>query len=329
MNKVLVLGANSFAGSQFVLQALDDFERVIGINRSAEIAQIFLPYTKHRNANNYQFFQLDINNDLLTICNLLDHEKPSVIVDFAGQGMVAESWAHPEQWYQTNILAKVKLHDFLKGKIWLKRYVRVSTPEVYGSQGDLSKESFNYQPSTPYAVSHAAIDMSLRAFYRQYGFPVVFTRFSNFYGPGQQLYRIVPRAIIYALTGRTLELHGGGTSVRAFIYGEDAANALLAAIKLGKLGEVYHFSTSDFVSIRELIERIYKQLDVSFLDEVEIVADRAGKDANYLMDDSKAKTELLWQPQYSLDQGLSSSINWVKDNLSEITALPLNYQHKA
>ena len=101
--------------------------------------------------------------------------------------MVAESWTAPAQWYTTNIVAKVRLHDWLRQQSWLERYVRISTPEVYGSHDTLQPESWHLNPSTPYAVSHAAIDLSLRAFHAHYGFPVVFTRFANFYGPGQQL----------------------------------------------------------------------------------------------------------------------------------------------
>jgi len=323
-----VLGANSFAGSQLIAELLANNYHVVGINRSAENSDIFLPYKTSQFRENYQFHQLDINKDFDTVCDVIDLQKPSVIFDLAGQGMVAESWAAPEQWYQTNILAKVKLHQHLKSLDSLEKYIRVSTPEVYGSQDSLSVESKLYAPSTPYAVSHAAIDMSLETFYRQFDFPVVFTRFSNFYGAGQQLYRIIPRTIIYALTGRVLELHGGGTSIRAFIDGRDVANGLVKTAEKGRIGEVYHFSTSDFISIRELVELILKRLNLNFEQHVKVVADRPGKDANYLMDDSKAKTELGWQQTVSLVEGIDHTITWVKANLEQIKHLELNYQHK-
>lgn len=327
--KLLVLGANSFAGAQLISQALSSFKTVIGINRSPEHSDIFLPYKQQIRKANYRFYQLDINHDFDAICQLLTQEQPDYIIDLAGQGMVAESWQTPEQWYQTNIVAKVKLHNFLKDHTWLKKYIRVSTPEVYGSQESLSAESALYNPSTPYAVSHAAIDMSLKAFYQQYNFPVVFTRFSNFYGAGQQLYRIIPRTIIYGLTGKTLELHGGGTSVRAFIHGDDVANALLKTVELGKQGETYHFSTDDFVSIKELVETIYQQMDLPFEQHVKVVGDRLGKDANYFMSDNKARAELQWQPTITLNKGVSGTIDWVKANINEINSLALNYCHKA
>lgn len=327
-SKLLVLGANSFAGAQLVKHAISSFQTVIGINRSAEHSEIFLPYKQQTKKANYHFYQLDINLDFDAICQLLVKEQPEYIIDLAGQGMVAESWQTPEQWYQTNIVAKVKLHNFLKDQTWLKKYIRVSTPEVYGSQKSLSTESALYNPSTPYAVSHAAIDMSLKAFYHQYNFPVIFTRFSNFYGAGQQLYRIIPRTIIYGLTNKTLELHGGGVSVRAFIHGDDVADALLKTVEYGQIGEAYHFSNDEFVSIRELVELIYQKMALPFEQHVKVVGDRLGKDANYFMSDKKARAELHWQPKVSLNQGISGTIDWVKNNIDEINTLELNYCHK-
>src|SRR5919108_5705205 len=231
MARVAVLGSNSFAGAVFVDSAISAGDEVLGINRSPEPSPIFLPYRNNARASAYRFRQLDLNRDFNAVCAALAEFGPAFVVDFAGQGMVAESWSRPEQWYETNIVAKVKLHEFLRTQPGLKKYVRVSTPEVYGSTSQLVREQQSYAPSTPYAVSHAAIDMSLGAFHRNYGFPVVLTRFANFFGPGQQLYRIVPRTIIYALTGRRLKLDGGGTAVRAFIHSRDVAAALLRVLE--------------------------------------------------------------------------------------------------
>jgi dTDP-glucose 4,6-dehydratase len=329
MDRILVLGSNSFAGSQYIAQSLNDNNQIVGINRSAENNDIFLPYKNTEKSQNYQFKQLDINNDFAKITAYLNYFQPDVIVDFAGQGMVAESWQHPEQWYQTNIVSKAKLHNFLKDKSWLKKYIRISTPEVYGSSNNLIDENAVYNPSTPYAVSHAAIDMSLKAYQKQYDFPVVFTRYSNFYGPGQQLYRIIPRTIIYALTNQTLQLHGGGKAIRAFIHGQDVASAINASIKSGVVGETYHFSTDSFVSIKDLVKQIHDLMGLEHDKLVTVSEDRPGKDLQYLMDDSKAKEQLNWQPSVSLTEGLKQTIEWVRLNLNEINSLPLNYQHKA
>jgi len=328
MARIAVLGSNSFAGAWFVDVALSAGHGVLGVNRSAEGSAIFLPYRANSRAKDYVFRQLDLNRDAEAICEALVAYEPEYIVDFAGQGMVAESWRRPEQWYRTNIVAKVRLHDFLRQQPWLRKYVRASTPEVYGSAAHRIREDQPYAPSTPYAVSHAAIDMSLAAFFRNYGFPMVLTRFANFYGPGQQLYRIVPRTVIYALAQRKLQLHGGGTSIRAFIHARDVAEGMLAVVERGRPGEVYHFSPDDFHSIREVVETICIQLGVPFDTVAQVAADRPGKDQAYLMDAGKARSELGWSPRYSLAQGVRETIRWVQDNFDEIRSLEWDYVHK-
>jgi len=324
-----VLGSNSFAGAALVARLVNDGAEVIGFNRSPESSEIFLPYRQSPNASRYTFYQADINNDLDFIAETLEKFRPQIVIDFAGQGMVAESWQNPAQWYTTNIVAKVRLHDRLRTYPWLERYIRISTPEVYGSQEECIRESWNYNPSTPYAVSHAAIDMSLRAFHQNHGFPVVFTRFANFYGPGQQLYRIVPRTIIYALTGRKLQLHGGGTSIRAFIEASDVADGIVRTINQGVPGQIYHFSSDRFLTIKEVVEIICERVGIAFSSLAEVSPDRAGKDQAYLMDASKAKENLGWMEKVSFEAGVDTTIAWVKANLKEIESLPLNYIHKA
>ncbi len=326
--KGVVLGSTSFAGACFVHKALEQDMHIIGTSRSEEPQSIFLPYKKSSKLSNFTYHKLDLNADNSKIIDLIMEEKPDFIVDFAGQGMVAQSWDWPEQWYNSNIVAKVKIHNALKEASFLKRYIRISTPEVYGHTDGLIAESTNYNPSTPYAVSHAAIDMSLMAYHRQYDFPVILCRFANFYGSGQQLYRITPRAIYCALTGETLPLHGGGTSIRAFIHGKDVSSGIMKAMTDGKSGEIYHFSTSEFVTIRELVEQIAESADVDIDSFTEITADRPAKDPAYFMDSKKAETELDWTPKYNLADGIADTYKWVQKNIETIKALPKVYTHK-
>ena len=124
--------------------------------------------------------------------------------------MVAQSWARPEHWYQTNTLAMTRLHQRLRGMDFLKKFVHASTPEVYGSTSGLVSEAAPFNPSTPYAISKAACDMSLFAYHRAYGFPAVLTRSANVCGPGQALYRIIPKTVLCVLTGQRLRLEGAG-----------------------------------------------------------------------------------------------------------------------
>lgn len=328
ISRCAVLGSNSFAGAAFIAKALKDGVEVLGFNRSPEASAIFLPYRRSRNVGLYRFVRADINHDLDSITTHLEAFRPQAIIDFAGQGMVAESWANPEQWYTTNLLAKVRLYERLRKYSWLEKYVRISTPEVYGSSNDRLDESCCYNPTTPYAVSHAAIDMSLAALHQQYGFPVVIGRFANFFGAGQQLYRIVPRTIVYALIGKRLQLHGGGHSIRAFIHSADVSAGIVACLISGVPGQKYHFAPERFLTIREVVETICRRLGTSFESFVETSEDRPGKDMAYLMDSSKARRELGWRETMTFEQGVDETIGWVRENLDEIKQLPLDYIHK-
>jgi dTDP-glucose 4,6-dehydratase len=269
-----------------------------------------------------------LNQHFDEIVALIKKYKPANVIDLAGQGMVAESWQDPAQWYTTNIISKVKLHQVLKDCDFLNRYVRVSTPEVYGHSDDVMKETHIMNPSTPYAVSHAAIDMSLLAFHKQYQFPVILTRFANFYGPHQQLYRIIPRTILYSMLGKKLPLHGGGVTERMFIYADDVSSGIYQAVQKGKTGEVYHFTNGPLISIKDLVTKICDAMNIETSALVEIAEERAGKDYKYEMDASKSVTELGWKPQYSLEQGLQKTIDWARQHIDSLKSLPLNYIHK-
>jgi len=327
-NKILVLASNSFSGSNFINNQLSLGHKVLGLSRSKEINPVFLPYKKNKNLENFKFFQYDINNDLDDIIDLIKKEKVSKIVNFAAQSMVGQSWDNPEHWYMTNTVSTINFHNKLKNLEFLNKYIHISTPEVYGNCQGLVQEHNNYHPSTPYATSRAAADMSLKNFYDTYNFPVVFTRAANVFGESQQLYRIVPKAILSFLTKEKLPLHGGGHSVRSFIHMDDVSDATNKILEKGKTGDIYHISTTKNISIRELVQMTAEQLGVSFEDNVEITEDRKGKDGSYLLDSTKLRNTLNWNDTISLETGIDRTIKWVKDNFDDLLKQPLQYIHK-
>jgi len=327
MDKIIVIGSNSFSGAHFADYALEQGLDVVGISRSPEPHPLFLPYKKRGNAP-FRFFQCDLNEDLVTIMKIIEDFRPDYVVNFASQSMVAESWHNPEHWFITNVVATIKFHDHLRKCDFLKKYVHVSTPEVYGTCKGIVKENTNYCPSTPYAVSRAAADMSLMTFHKAYNFKVAFTRAANVYGPGQQLYRIIPRTILFFLIGRKLQLHGGGASSRSFIHIRDVADGTLRTTRQASPGEIYHLSTTRNISIRALVEMIAKQLSIDFDKNIDVAEERVSQDATYLLDSSAARGMLGWQDQISLEQGIEETIAWVKDNLDILKQLPLDYIHK-
>lgn len=325
---VLILGSNSFAGATLCRTLLKNGHRVIGVSRSSISVPTSLLIEDSISPSNYYFKQLDINYALNQLESLMDFEKPDYIFDFAGQGMVAESWINPEQWLHTNLVSKTKLLEILRQKNWLKRYVRASTPEVYGSNEDKILESDKYSPTTPYAITHASIDMMLMAYHARYGFPCVIGRFANFYGPGQQLYRIVPKTILTANRGLKLPLHGGGISERAFIFSDDINSALMSLATLGQPGHVYNFSPSELVSIKSLVGMILEYLKFDPDEYIEIASERPSKDHKYLMDSKKSEFELNWAPKVNLRDGLGQTIEWFNTYSASFSHLPLEYSHK-
>ena len=148
----VVLGSNSFSGATFVATALADGARVIGISRSPEPDEALLPYMWAPHER-FTFHALDFNRDLDRIEALIREARPEYVVNFAAQSMVAQSWDNPEHWYQTNVVATARLVDRLRKMDFLKKFVQISTPEVYGSTSGLVKETAPFHPSTPYAVS--------------------------------------------------------------------------------------------------------------------------------------------------------------------------------
>lgn len=328
--KVCVVGSNSFSGANYCKFLLEQGYEVIAMSRSPEPVDALLPYkwVGVEKLKQLTFHQLDLNNDLLAIEQLLDKEKPSHIYNFAAQSMVGQSWEFPEHWFMTNAVSTIKFHNVLRQKDYMDRYIHISTPEVYGSCSGFVQEDHVYNPSTPYAVSRAAADMSLKTFFDVHQFPVISTRAANVYGEGQQLYRIIPKTIMCILLGQKLPLHGGGHSERSFIHMDDVSDATLKIAEKGEVGSTYHISTKETVSIRSLVKMICEMMQVEFENVCEVTDDRPGKDAAYLLDASRLRNTLGWQDKVSLTEGLERTIKWASDNFEVLKTQSSTYIHK-
>jgi len=324
----VVIGSNAFSGASFVDYLLGQGYTVIGCSRSPEPHAAFLPYKWAERPGKFRFYQYDLNRDLEALMDLMHREKPAYVVNFAAQSMVAESWKHPDHWFMTNVVSTVRFHERPRECGFLKKYVHITTPEVYGSTSGSINENAPFNPSTPYAVSRAAADMSLKTFFAAYGFPVVFTRAANVFGPGQQLYRIISRTILFFRLARKLQLHGGGHSERSFIHIRDVSDATERVMRDGRLGEAYHISTTRTITVRKLVEMICERMKVKFDDCVEVVGERLGKDAAYLLNSDKVRSQLGWQDRVSLEQGIDETINWVDRWMADLKQQPFDYIHK-
>ena len=257
--KILILGCGSFAGQAYFSHCLAQGIDTYGINRSKPKSQFYWPWIKEYDINKRWYIH-NLYSSPESIIERINMIKPDKIVDFMGQGMVAQSWQDPSLWYQVNVTNKAKLLNSLVNSSYLQSYIRASTPEVYGSSNAPMTTDLGFNPSTPYAVSHAAIDAHIRCLGRQYDFPYFIARFANFYGVGQQLYRVIPRLIISALTSTTFTLDGGGSSLRSFIYSSDICSAIDSLPSSPRNTKEYHFSGNEKKSLFYVRQFFYQVL---------------------------------------------------------------------
>lgn len=330
LRKAFVLASNSFTGAHFVDYLLSETEvQVSGVSRSSEYDKAYLPYRYGKEpGERFQFHQLDVNRDLERIMELADRMKPDLVVNFAAQGEVRNSWNWPVEWYETNCMSVVRLSEALRERDYVQRYVSVSTPEVYGKTGLDIVENETYRPSTPYAVSKLAGDLHLQAIQKRFDFPVVYTRSANLYGIHQQLYRIIPRTVIYLKLGKTLTLHGGGKTERAFVHARDVARATYLAAAKAESGEVFHVAPEgELRSIASVVQMICGMMGKRFEDAVEMTEENFGQDARFSLDASKARRELGWETQVSFEEGVEEVVRWISDNWKLISRETLDYVH--
>jgi dTDP-glucose 4,6-dehydratase len=330
MKKIVVIGSNSFSGSDFIDHALTETNFLIhGISRSPEKSSLFLPYKENANLNLFSFHQMDLNQNMVELKKLLLDIKPEYLINFAAQSEVGPSWEHPEQWFRTNAVAIAELGIFLKDQDWLQRYVHISSPEVYGTCEGTVREDAPLNPSTPYAASKAAGDLMLFTLVKNFNFPLVMIRSTNVYGAHQQLFKIIPRSVIFLKKGKTIELHGGGQAIKSFIHIRDISCGELLAMLNGKTGQIYHLSPSDSgIAIKNVVRLICDEMGKDFNSCTNAVAERIGQDKAYIIDSSKARKELGWNPKIPLNEGVRDVIRWAETNWDEILRQPLEYIHK-
>lgn len=330
MPKYLVLGSNAFSGQDFIDLLLDQPQaNVIGVSRSPEYPAFRLRYKTRADLSRFRFVEIDLNKQMPDLLALLEAEKPEYIVNFAAQSEVAPSWEHPDQWFETNTVALAKMINYLRKQNWLKRYLHISSPEAYGNCVGTVTETTPDNPSTPYAASKAAADMLIAVYQKQYGLPATYVRATNIYGARQQLFKIIPRTAIYLKLGKKIQLHGGGVAVKSYIHVRDVSRGELAILHEGKVGERYHLSPDDGIAVRDVVRSIAETTGKRFEDCVEIVAERPGQDAAYVIDSSKARRELGWRPTISFADGIRETSEWVDRHWDEIRNHPLDYLHKA
>jgi dTDP-glucose 4,6-dehydratase len=329
-NKIILFGSNSFAGRAFIKYCLKKGYHVTATSRSSEVKRKFRIYDSVANKDNFKYIKFDINNlsQRKKIFSYITKNKIQKIIDFSSQSMVGESWEKPEDWIRTNCLGKLKLIESLLNIKHPIKFIRISTPEVYGNNSLPILENDKFSPSTPYAVTQATADNFFNIYSKFKNLNVINLKFANFYGPGQQLYRIIPKTIMYILLKKKLEIHGNGSSIRSFIFSDDFCSAIIKAFKYGKKGQTYNISSTEVVTIKNLVKILCKKMKYPFNKLVYFSKDRLAKDQKYLLNSKKAHKYLSWKNLTTLSKGLNNTIEWYKVNKSNLVTEEFKYHHK-
>lgn len=332
VRRAVVIGSSCFTGSHVVDALLRQTKAdVHGISRSAQPKALYLPYLQQspeRDLERFRFHQIDMVTEPDVLIRQLDELAPEIVINVAALSEVALSNDRPVEYFETNTLAVVRLVDQLRRRRYLHRYVHISSAEIFGSCTDPVSVTRRFNPSTPYAVSKASADMYLEVAARNLSLPVTIIRSTNVYGAHQQLFKIIPRTAIYILSGRMLELHGGGTSRKNFIHVRDVVDGLMLALSKD-LGGTFHLTVDSPRTVADVVRMVCDQMDAEYDEVVRVVGERLGQDAWYRLDVSRSEAELGWSPRVSFEQGVAETVEWVRRGWHEIRDEPLEYIHRA
>ncbi len=317
--RFLVTGGAGFIGSNFVRYVLEN-RRDISIVNYDKLTYAGNLANLESVAGNpaYEFVKGDI-------CDAAAVETAmsgcDAVIHFAAESHVDRSIYEPAPVIQTNVTGTFILLEVAR-KIFLSRFVHVSTDEVYGDipPGVFADENFPLQPSSPYSASKAASDLLVRSYVRTYKFPAVITRSSNNYGPYQFPEKFVPLMITNAHSDKALPVYGDGKQQRDWLHVEDNCRGILSVLEKGKIGEVYNIGGLDLEENLTVVRRL---LDLTGKPEslVSYVPDRPGHDRRYALNCEKIETELGWSPAISLEDGLRWTIDWYKNNLQWVAGV--------
>jgi dTDP-glucose 4,6-dehydratase len=314
MKNVLVTGGAGFIGSNFINYILNegaDFN-IVNLDKltyAGNLENLIPSETK----NNYHFVKGDICNSEL-VHYLFRKYNISYVINFAAESHVDRSILGSEVFFRSNVWGTSVLLETAR-KFNVKKFLQISTDEVYGSLGPegLFTEETQLHPNSPYSASKASADLLALSFHHTYGLPVVITRCSNNYGSYQFPEKLIPLMIINLIQGKKLPVYGDGMNVRDWIYVLDHNEAVKAVLENGRVGEVYNIGASTEMTNIEIVKLLIKQLSKSN-ELIEFVKDRPGHDKRYAIDSSKIKNELGWSAKYNFEDAIERTIEWYLNN---------------
>jgi len=328
---LFVTGGAGFIGSAVIRQSIASGRRVVNLDGLTYAANLenLAAVDSHPL---YSFERCDIR-DRPAVKALFERYRPTGIMHLAAESHVDRSIDGPSDFIETNIVGTFNLLSVAKD-YWAGldapaqaafRFHHVSTDEVYGDLGvddPAFSETHAYDPSSPYSASKAASDHLVRAWHRTYGLPVVITNCSNNYGPCQFPEKLIPVVILKCLAGDPIPVYGKGENIRDWLYVDDHADALLAVLDKGHVGETYNIGGNNerrnidlVMTLCAIMDRVAPRPDGGLHNQaITYVQDRPGHDRRYAINADKIERELAWSPSIDFDDGFEKTVRWYVDN---------------
>jgi dTDP-glucose 4,6-dehydratase len=310
--RLLITGGCGFIGSNFIRYILEHYGPAEvtnvdaltyagSITNVADLAAIY--------GARYEFFQADIAN-AQQIEALMEKHSFYAVINFAAESHVDRSIDSPQNFIHSNVLGTSVMLDCAR-RHGVKRFIQISTDEVYGSLGPEGKftETSPLAPSSPYSASKAGADLLALAYHKTYDMEVLVTRCSNNYGPYQFPEKLIPLMILNALRDQPLPVYGDGRNVRDWIHVEDHCRAIFTVLLEGQPGEVYNIGGDGELRNLDVVKLI-----LSHLGKPESlichVTDRLGHDRRYAIDSAKIQGVLGWKPLHRPEEGIRATVDW-------------------
>ena len=322
MKNVIILGGGGVFANHMAKHFLDlGYSKVVAVGRNPRLPTCHT-LSVGDGDDRYEYHQIHMVFEQRRLFKLFNQVKPNLVLNYAALAY-ANSWTQSDLFYNTNLVSVVQIAEFLKNTDYLENFIQIGTSEMYGPTMTRPAREYDVpNPTSPYAVSKLATDMHLNTLWSVEGFPMDIVRPSNCYATGQYVYRIIPKAILYLLSGKKFPLEGGGVAEKSFMYVDDLNLAIQMIIDNKILGETFNVGPKNAISMRSIIEEICAQLNKPFDDHVEIRQGRVGEDRKYWIDSSKIETAVGWEPRISFEEGIARMIAWVNEYQEELLKTP-------
>lgn len=315
---IVVTGGLGFIGSHLIEVLLQKTDANVHCFDNETYAANL--HFKQKMSHNMRLFfhKVDISKSEQLACVSPYIDSIDYVIHLAAESHVDNSIHRPDIFVLTNVLGTFNMLEFAR-KSNIKRFVHVSTDEVYGSIDNSEQQAFvettTLDPSSVYSSSKASSDLIVNSYFKTYNLDTCITRCCNNYGSRQNKEKLLPKLITNALTDQLIPVYGNGRNVREWIHVVDHCNAILCVLNKGIAGEVYNIGTGCTVANIDLVEHVLNKLGKS-KDTITFVEDRKGHDLKYEINSNKIKTKLLWQPQIDFfDEGLDLTIDYYKNTL--------------